>query len=115
MNPTSRLLHFVYTQTFEATARDILSDDDRRRLEDALLEEPRLGIVLQGTGGFRKMRFALPGRGKRGSARVVYYYVDRYGRVYLVAFFAKNEKENLSQAERNELRRIAQAFEEEEA
>lgn len=69
-----------------------------------------MGALLAGTGGFRKFRVALEGRGKRGGGRVVYYYVARLERIYLVAFFAKNVKEDLTRAERNELKRLARAL-----
>lgn len=65
-------------------------------------------------GGIRKVRFALRGRGKSGGVRVIYYYHGRNVPIFLLTLFAKNEKANLSKAERNALaavaRRIANAY-----
>ena len=80
-------------------------------VEDRLIADPRAGDLLVGTGGFRKLRVPLPGRGKSGGGRVVYYFVGARARVYLVAFFSKNVKENLTKAERNTLKGIAQELE----
>ncbi|MGH7461736.1 MAG: type II toxin-antitoxin system RelE/ParE family toxin [Longimicrobiales bacterium] len=76
-----------------------------------MIADPRAGDLLVGTGGFRKLRVPLPGRGKSGGGRVVYYFVGARGRVYLVGFFPKNVKENLTKAERDALKAIAQELE----
>lgn len=52
------------------------SEDDKRELIDFLAEDPMAGDLIPGTGGVRKLRFATSGRGKRGGARVIYYYLD---------------------------------------
>ena len=105
----------VSTHGFEASARKVLTEDDRRELELLLVEDPRRGQVIERTGGFRKVRFARPSRreGKSGGTRVVYYFVDRRDRIYLLLVYAKGVKENLTRAEENELRKLAKALEEE--
>ena len=80
-------------------------EDDLLRLEIMLLNNPKIGDVIQGTGRLRKLRFSFPGRGKRGSVRVCYVDFEKIETVYLLAVFAKNEQENLSQAERNSLKK----------
>ena len=60
---------------------------------------------MPGTGGFRKVRVAMEGRGKSGGARVIYFLHNETMPVYLLTVFAKNDKENLTQGERNELRK----------
>lgn len=81
-----------------------------------LLEEPRRGQVIERTGGFRKVRFARPSRreGKSGGTRVVYYYVERRDRIYLLLVYSKGVKDDLTRAEENELRRLGRALEGEE-
>jgi|TARA_B100001971_G_scaffold187474_1_gene188206 hypothetical protein len=109
------LIEFVSTHSFQASAKKLLTDDDRRELELLLLENPRRGEVIERTGGFRKVRFARPSRreGKSGGARVVYYFVDRRDRIYLLLVYAKGVKDNLTRTEENELRKLAKALEEE--
>lgn len=81
------------------------TDEDLRRLEYELLQNPKLGDVIPGTGRLRKMRFAYEHRGKSGSVRVCYVDFEEHERIYLFAVFAKNEQENLSPAECNILKK----------
>lgn len=83
-----------------------LNDDDLARLQRELLEDPKVGPVMQGTGGVRKMRFAFEDRGKSGSARVIYVDFEVYDKIYLITAYPKNEKDNLTKEERNELRQL---------
>lgn len=87
------------------------SDEDLRRLERMLLRNPKAGEVMQGTGRLRKIRFSYPHRGKRGSVRVCYVDFEIYERIYLFAVFAKNEQENLTQAEKHELKNYIERLE----
>ena len=65
--------------------------------------DPECGDVMQGTGGVRKVRVGRGGRGKSGGGRVIYIHHNAERPIFLLAAFAKNEKSNLSKAERNEL------------
>ncbi len=67
---------------------------------------PKAGEIVPETGGVRKVRWALPGRGKRGGARVIYYYHNERLPVFLLAAYSKSEKANLSRAERNTIKRL---------
>jgi RelE toxin of RelE / RelB toxin-antitoxin system len=69
--------------------------------------EPERHPVIPGTGGFRKARWRRPGGGKSGGVRVIYYFMVRPDVVFLADLYAKNEKENLTHAERNQLQKIA--------
>ena len=109
-----RLYEFVYTDRFLADVAGILDNVGLRGLEDELLEDPRRGRSIPGTGGFRKIRVGAPARGKRGGARVIYYFVDRRGTVYFVMAYPKNVKENLTPGDKKALRRIAGLLEEED-
>jgi hypothetical protein len=106
-------MEFVATDSFEASAKRLLTEDDRRALELLLLEDPRRGQLMERTGGFRKIRFARPSRreGKSGGTRVVYYFVDARDRIYLLLVYSKSAKDDLTQAEENELRRLAKVLE----
>ena len=71
-----------------------------------LAADPLCGDLIQGTGGVRKVRIAAKGKGKRGGVRVVYYYHSEALPVFLLTVFAKNEKDNLTKAERNTLAKL---------
>ena len=88
-----------------------LNDDDLRRLQEELLADPKVGAVMKGTGGVRKMRFAFEQRGKSGSLRVIYVDFEVYEKIFLITAYPKSEKDNLSEAERNEIRQMIHALE----
>ncbi len=77
---------------------------------ELLAHNPEAGNVMKSTGGMRKLRFGTGGRGKSGSVRVVYYYYDKSMPVFLLRVYAKNEKANLTQAERNALRGLGKVL-----
>ena len=93
-----------------------MTEEDRRELELLLLEDPNRGQLIERTGGFRKVRFARPSRreGKSGGTRVIYYFLDRRDRIYLLLVYAKGVKDDLTRAEENDLRKLARALEEEQ-
>ena len=82
-----------------------LSDAERRAIIDLAADNPTSGDQIEGTGGARKLRMAGRGKGKSGGYRVITYYGGGDIPVFLLAVFAKGDKVNLSQAERNELKK----------
>lgn len=82
-----------------------LTDENLRLLQYELLQNPKTGDVMRGTGRLRKMRFAFEHRGKSGSVRVCYVDFEREEILYLLAVFAKNQKENLTSEERAVLKK----------
>jgi len=84
-----------------------LGDDSLKELQGELLRNPECGDVMRGAGGFRKMRFAMLGRGKSRSLRVIYLDVQEYSTIYLVLAYHKSEKDTLSPTECAELKQIA--------
>ena len=84
-------------------AGKLLSEADRRAEVDYLATHPKAGDLIEGTGGVRKLRWARDGRGKSGGVRVIYYVHSEAMPLYLLTMFAKNERANLSKAERNGL------------
>jgi len=91
----------VETPTFLASS---LSETERREIVALLAANPRAGEKIPGTGGARKLRVAGRGHGKRGGYRIITFYSGVNLPVFLLAAFAKGERADLSQAERNELR-----------
>ena len=84
-------------------AEKLLTEDERRDVVDYLAAHPKAGDIMEGTGGVRKLRWGRQGRGKSGGVRVIYYVHSDVMPLYLLTMFAKNERANLSKAERNEL------------
>ena len=95
---------------FVAATRKMLDDEEREELIDFLARNPLAGDVIAGSGGVRKLRWALPGRGKSGGARVIYYYHDDRIPLFLLDAYAKNEQTNLSHAKRNAFRQVVAAI-----
>src|SRR5580658_7011843 len=96
----------VETERFLKDVRPLLSDAERAELVAFIAANPEAGDVIPETGGVRKVRWALAGKGKRGGARVIYYHHSERLPVFLLAAYAKNEKANLSRAERNAMKRL---------
>ena len=88
-----------------------LNDADLVRLQEELLADPKVGAVMSGTGGVRKMRFAFQYQGKSGGVRVIYIDFEIYEKIYLLTAYAKNEQDNLTKEERNELRTLIAVLE----
>jgi len=84
-------------------AEKLLTADERLDLVNYLAARPKAGVLLEGTGGVRKLRWRRQGMGKSGGVRVIYYYHSGAMPLYLLTLFAKSERANLTQAERNEL------------
>jgi len=101
------MITVVETPAFlKGVKRAALSEDDHRELINYLAANPKAGVIMEGTGGVRKVRFASEGSGKSGAYRVVYYFHDDNMPLFALALFAKNEKANLTKAERNELKAL---------
>jgi hypothetical protein len=83
-----------------------LSDDERQRIVDFIAANADAGREIPGTGGARKVRFAGKGKGKSGGYRIITFYTGKDIPVFLLNVFAKNEKADLSQKERNELKAV---------
>jgi hypothetical protein len=96
----------VETPEFLSAARKLMSDEERALLVDYLAYNPMAGDLVQGTGGIRKLRWGLEGRGKRGGARVIYFYHDAGMPLFALTAYAKNERADLSQQDRNDFRQL---------
>jgi hypothetical protein len=104
----------VETRAFLAQARGRLTDAEREAAVLAVARNPIIGDLIPDGGGIRKMRLAIGGRGKRGGARVIYFHHSSGLPIFLLAVFAKNERSDLTPAERRSLagacKEIAKTF-----
>lgn len=94
------MITIIETAQFIKKSEKLLNKSEVKELIDQLAENPEAGDIIAQTGGIRKFRFARAGQGKSGSYRVIYYYYNPKNPVFLFTLFGKNEKANLSQAEK---------------
>ena len=102
---------FIITKEFDRMWKLIgLDDNDLSSLEIYLCKNLNVGAVMEGTGGIRKLRWALEGKGKSGGARIIYFDIVFSKHIYLLTAFPKNVKENLSKEERNQMKHLITAI-----
>ena len=85
----------IETPLFSRLVYDYLSEDEYAALQWALTLHPELGAIIPSSGGLRKMRWAMPGKGKRGGLRVIYYWRNGAGEIWLLTLYSKNESANI--------------------
>ena len=103
-------LVFFEAPIFTRTLPDYLDDESYRALQRLLLNAPEAGDVMPGTGGFRKLRWEDPrrGKGKRGGLRIIYYYLPADRQIWFFTIFGKDEAVDLSHEEKKVLKRAIQ-------
>ena len=89
------MFSFIETQLFTRLVKQYLSDEQYTELQLALINNPELGPVIAGTGGVRKMRWAAPGRGKRGGYRVIYYVRRPKGVIWMLTMYPKSVADSI--------------------
>lgn len=103
---------FIQTEMFEKKWKELgLTDEDLCRLEYEIMKNPKAGSVIRGTGRLRKMRFSVDNKGKSGSVRVCYVDFVVLDMIYLFLVYPKNEKENLTKEECNNLKKMINLLE----
>ena len=95
---------FTETERFVKRGEKILGITGVNELQLYLCQYPNDGAIIPASGGIRKMRWAASGRGKRGGARIIYYFANAAGRVLMLDIYAKNEKADLTSSEVNNLK-----------
>jgi hypothetical protein len=97
------MITVVELPEFIRRSAKLLKDNERESIISYLAAHPASGVIMDGTGGIRKLRWKRGGTGKSGGVRVVYYYHSEIYPLFLLTVFGKSEKTNLSKAERNQL------------
>ena len=87
---------FLETSIFTRRVTSILPDNEYRQLQAILVDRPDAGAIIPGSGGIRKIRWSASGRGKRGGARIIYYWATEQERILMLFIYAKNESDDLS-------------------
>jgi hypothetical protein len=96
---------FIEDAGFLKRRKGLLDDDQLFALMEWLAVHPEVGNVIPGSGGLRKVRWAVKGHGKRGGARVIYFWWIGYERILLLDIYTKGEREDLSACEIEKLKR----------
>jgi len=98
---------FISTHEFDNQwERMGLDDNDLRKLENEIIKNPKVGKVIQGTGGLRKMRYALEDKGKSGGSRVLYVDFVIFEKVYFIYTYPKGVKEDITPIERKQFKNL---------
>lgn len=96
----------IETSFFTRQVQSLLSDEEYRQLQSNLILNPQFGVIIPGSGGLRKARWTVAGRGKRGGVRFIYYWAVKDEKILMLFMYAKNEQEDLSPDQLKVLRRI---------
>ena len=103
---------FIYFKVFDKSWSEMgLTFDDLTELENVIMSNPTIGKIIQGTGGIRKMRFALPNnKGKSGGARILYIDFVSYEQTIMLNAYSKGEKDNITDSEKSQLKKIVEGI-----
>ena len=104
------MITFIESSIFAKLLPNYLADDDYRVLQIFLIANPEAGKIIPGSGGVRKLRWSVVGRGKRGGMRVIYYLKSKNGEIWLLTLYSKSRLENIPG---HILKQLKEAFEDE--
>ncbi|NLD36674.1 MAG: type II toxin-antitoxin system RelE/ParE family toxin [Desulfatiglans sp.] len=100
---------FIETTIFTKEILKLITDDSYRQLQAVLVLRPDSGDLIKGSGGLRKIRWNLQGKGKRGALRIIYYW-DYPDTIYLLFPYKKNEQEDLTREQIKILRELVEGY-----
>ena len=100
----------VETTVFTKLIGQLMDDDHDRELQALLIENPEIGDLIQGSGGLRKIRWKLSGRGKRGGVRVIYYWAVSVNQIRMLYVYSKSDQGNLTKDQLKVLRQIVERW-----
>lgn len=100
----------IETSVFTRRIKELMSDDEYKMLQESLVNRPDVGMVIQGTGGLRKLRWKLEGRGKSGGVRIIYYWVSADDQIYMLYSYPKNEQEELTADQKKLLKKMVERW-----
>ncbi|MBW1893046.1 MAG: type II toxin-antitoxin system RelE/ParE family toxin [Deltaproteobacteria bacterium] len=97
-------MEFIETPVFTKLICELLPDDDYRMIQEALVLRPEAGKIIQGSGGLRKIRCNIRGRGKRGGLRLIYYWDNLNSMIYMLLIYKKSKQDDLTPTQLKTLR-----------
>ena len=105
---------FIEVPVFTKKWKELgLTDENLRELQNILLENPKAGDAIQGTGGLRKIRIPIDQHGKRGGGRVIYVDIELKETIYFINVYTKNEKDDLTEEEKKAFKAVVKILKEE--
>lgn len=107
---TNKKMVIIETPIFTKKVKECLSDDDYQQLQEALVINPELGSVIRRSGGLRKVRWKLEGKGKSGGIRVIYYWKVSDKQIYMIYCYPKNELDNLTDSQVAQLKKLVERW-----
>jgi hypothetical protein len=96
----------IETSIFTRQVQKLLSEEQYRELQTALVNRPDAGSTIVGSGGLRKLRWAAKGKGKRGGSRTIYFWAVTRGQLLMLFIYSKSEREDLTRAQIKTLKKI---------
>ncbi len=100
-------MKFIETSIFTKQVKELLPDDSYRMLQSSLMFRPDAGAIIKGSGGLRKIRWKLPGAGKRGALRTIYYW-DRPDTIYMIFMYKKTDQADLTPQQLKVLKKLVE-------
>jgi hypothetical protein len=101
---------FIETPIFSKQVIEVLTDEQYGLLQASLVAKPNAGDLIKGSGGLRKLRWALPGRGKSGGVRIVYFWRVSESQILMLTMYAKNVQANLTPAQVKQLAKLVETL-----
>lgn len=103
----------IETSIFTRRIKELMSDDEYKSLQEALVNRPDMGAIIRGTGGLRKVRWKQEGRGKSGGVRAIYYWMTEDEQLYMLYVYPKSEQEELTPDQKKALKMIVERWSDE--
>jgi mRNA-degrading endonuclease RelE of RelBE toxin-antitoxin system len=101
---------FAETPIFTKLVKQLLTDDEYRQLQEVLLTRPEAGDLISGSGGLRKIRWGIRGKGKRGGLRVIYYWDVPEETFYMLTLYKKSAKKDITPDQVKLLRKLVEEW-----